>query len=317
MSLDGRVVVIGGGVIGCAAALALARKGARVTLLERDAIAAGASSGGRAGSGHFSGQRFGQEAAAVGAGDRLDKRLRVGMHGGRPQAPRRRGLDHQPEVHDRDRVGDVADDREVVRDEQETDAQVAGEALQEVRHLCLRGRVERRERLVEDDHGRFGGERARDRDALALTSAVLVRESLGRRGGQADLLQQLLHAGAAAPGGHQAEDGHRVAYLVAHAAPGVERAERVLKHHLQPGVEAGTRALAHETVDEERRFDTPTWTHLRVDGSGRRSHRRDVEAEPVGGAKDRFEGGAQDIGVNTYAPSGTARAGDDLDIGSR
>ncbi|MFI5284558.1 MAG: glycine oxidase ThiO [Candidatus Dormibacterales bacterium] len=43
MSLDGRVVVIGGGVIGCAAALALARKGAKVTLLERDAIAAGAS----------------------------------------------------------------------------------------------------------------------------------------------------------------------------------------------------------------------------------------------------------------------------------
>ena len=43
MSLDGRVVVIGGGVIGCAAALALARSGARVTLLERDAIAAGAS----------------------------------------------------------------------------------------------------------------------------------------------------------------------------------------------------------------------------------------------------------------------------------
>lgn len=38
-----RVVVIGGGVIGCAAAFALARRGARVTLLERDAIAAGAS----------------------------------------------------------------------------------------------------------------------------------------------------------------------------------------------------------------------------------------------------------------------------------
>lgn len=43
MSADGRVVVIGGGVIGCAAALALARGGARVTLLERDVIASGAS----------------------------------------------------------------------------------------------------------------------------------------------------------------------------------------------------------------------------------------------------------------------------------
>ena len=43
MGSDARVAVIGGGVIGCAAALALARKGASVTLLERDAIAAGAS----------------------------------------------------------------------------------------------------------------------------------------------------------------------------------------------------------------------------------------------------------------------------------
>jgi glycine oxidase len=40
---DARVVVIGGGVIGCAAALALARRGAKVTVLERDAIASGAS----------------------------------------------------------------------------------------------------------------------------------------------------------------------------------------------------------------------------------------------------------------------------------
>jgi glycine/D-amino acid oxidase-like deaminating enzyme len=37
------VVVVGGGVVGCAAAYELARKGARVTLLERSELAAGAS----------------------------------------------------------------------------------------------------------------------------------------------------------------------------------------------------------------------------------------------------------------------------------
>ncbi|MGH2402805.1 MAG: FAD-dependent oxidoreductase, partial [Candidatus Limnocylindria bacterium] len=37
------IVVIGGGIIGCAAAAILADRGARVTLVERDAIAAGAS----------------------------------------------------------------------------------------------------------------------------------------------------------------------------------------------------------------------------------------------------------------------------------
>ena len=35
-----RVVVVGGGVVGCAAAVELARAGYDVTLLERDAIAA-------------------------------------------------------------------------------------------------------------------------------------------------------------------------------------------------------------------------------------------------------------------------------------
>jgi Glycine/D-amino acid oxidases (deaminating) len=37
------VVIVGGGVIGCAAAVALARAGAAVTLIERDRIGAGAS----------------------------------------------------------------------------------------------------------------------------------------------------------------------------------------------------------------------------------------------------------------------------------
>jgi len=37
------VVIVGGGVIGCAAAVALARAGAAVTLIERDRIGSGAS----------------------------------------------------------------------------------------------------------------------------------------------------------------------------------------------------------------------------------------------------------------------------------
>lgn len=40
---DREVIVVGGGIIGCAAAYELARKGARVTLLERSELAAGAS----------------------------------------------------------------------------------------------------------------------------------------------------------------------------------------------------------------------------------------------------------------------------------
>ena len=46
---------------------------------------------------------------------------------------------------------------------------------EQVRELRLRRRVERRERLVEHDHRRVGGERAGDRDPLALPARELVR----------------------------------------------------------------------------------------------------------------------------------------------
>jgi glycine oxidase len=43
MSGPGRVAIVGGGVVGCAVAFALARRGMAVTLIERDAVAAHAS----------------------------------------------------------------------------------------------------------------------------------------------------------------------------------------------------------------------------------------------------------------------------------
>ena len=102
-------------------------------------------------------------------------------------------LDHPSEVHHRHVVGDVADDREVVRDQEQPDVELAREALEEVRELRLRRRVERRERLVEDDHRRIGGERAGDRDPLPLPARELVREAVEGVRGQADELEQLAH----------------------------------------------------------------------------------------------------------------------------
>ena len=100
-----------------------------------------------------------------------------GCSGSRPQRLRRSGLDDHAEVHDRDDVGDVPDDREVVRDQQQAEREPAREVDEEVRDLRLRGRVERRERLVEHDHRRVGGERPGDRDPLPLAAAELVRDS--------------------------------------------------------------------------------------------------------------------------------------------
>ena len=52
------------------------------------------------------------------------------------------------EVDHHDPVGDVAHDREVVRDEEERDAGLRPQVVQEIQDLCLDRDVERRDRLV-------------------------------------------------------------------------------------------------------------------------------------------------------------------------
>jgi hypothetical protein len=96
-----------------------------------------------------------------------------------------------PEVHDRDPVGDMADDGEVVRDEEVGEPEVVLEAREQVDDLRLDRHVERRDGLVEDDQGRVEGERAGDADALPLAAGELVREAVAVLGAEADGPQQL------------------------------------------------------------------------------------------------------------------------------
>ena len=147
--------------------------------------------GGCDGSGTSPGSASGEDPGAVGARHGADQGLAVRVERRRPERPGRRGLDDLAEVHDRDGVGDVADDREVVRDEQQAELELAREPGQEVRDLRLRGGIERGQGLVEDDHRRDRRERPRDRDALTLTARELVRVAPGRARRQADLLEQL------------------------------------------------------------------------------------------------------------------------------
>ena len=137
----------------------------------------------------------GRKPLPVRVGNRVDQRLAVGVERLLPEPAGRPGLDHAAEVHDRDGVGDVADDRQVVRDEEQPQAELAREADEQVRELRLGGGVERRERLVEHEHGRVGGQGAGDRDALPLPARELVREPLGRGRREPDDLAQLLDAG--------------------------------------------------------------------------------------------------------------------------
>ena len=74
------------------------------------------------------------------------------------------------EVHHHHAVGDVADDVEVVGDEDVGEAELALQVLEQVEDLRLHRDVERRDRLVADDQLRVDGERAGDADALALAA---------------------------------------------------------------------------------------------------------------------------------------------------
>ena len=64
--------------------------------------------------GDFPRQSLGQEAAAVRMGHCADQRFRVRVERERPERLRRPRFDHDAEVHHRDDVGDMTDDREVV-----------------------------------------------------------------------------------------------------------------------------------------------------------------------------------------------------------
>ena len=69
-----------------------------------------------------------------------------------------------------DLVGERGGVLEVVRDEDGRQRELAQELLELGAHGSLRVRVERGERLVEQDHARAARERARERDALALAA---------------------------------------------------------------------------------------------------------------------------------------------------
>jgi hypothetical protein len=127
----------------------------------------------------------------------------------------------------------MAHDRQIVRDQQQAERQPPRQVDEEICELRLRGRVERRERLVEHEHRGVGRERTCDGDALPLPAAELVGKagSCSRR--QADELEQLLDAGLAPASRCELERSEPVSELRADLPARVQRRVRVLEDHLQ------------------------------------------------------------------------------------
>ncbi len=145
-------------------------------------------------------------------------------------------LDHLPEIHDRDPVGDVPDHGEIVCDEQVGQPEVLLQLDEQVEDLGLDRDVERRHRLVGDDQLRPQDERAGDPDALALPAAELVRVAAQGLRPEPDALERVDDSIGPLLTRHSV-DGQPLADDVFHPHPRVERADGVLEDdlHLAPG----------------------------------------------------------------------------------
>ena len=91
-------------------------------------------------------------------------------------------------------MGDALHRAEIMGDEHIGEAELVLQPLEQLQHLLGDQRIERRGRLVADDHVRLGGERAGDADALLLAAGELAGPG-GESRRQADQSQQLGHPG--------------------------------------------------------------------------------------------------------------------------
>ena len=144
-------------------------------------------------------------------------------------------LAHLAQVHDHDPVADVLHHRQVMGDEQHGQAVAALHVLQQVQDLGLDGHVQRRHRLIADQHLGIERQRPGDADALALAAGELVRAPGPVLRLHPDRVHQLVYAVTAPRPDVVTPHGQALGYHVADPAAGVERGDRVLEDHLQVG----------------------------------------------------------------------------------
>ncbi len=131
-----------------------------------------------------------------------------------------------------DVIGDLRDDGEVVRDVERRRAGLFDRALDGGEHVDLRGHVERRRRLIENDQVGFRTERHRGHGPLQLAAGDLMRiaaaECLGRR--KPKDAEKLDATAMRLAAGHQAMSHGRLDHLVPDRARRVEGGRGRLRH---------------------------------------------------------------------------------------
>lgn len=134
----------------------------------------------------------------------------------------RASLENAAVPHHEHLVTQLGDHGEVVRDEDEGDAEISTQRIQEIDDRRLDRHVEGRYGLIADENSWLRREGARNRDPLPLPTRQLVRPPALERDVEADTLEQLPDARggffgrpaasvASQPLGHDA--GHRVSRI--------------------------------------------------------------------------------------------------------
>ena len=135
-------------------------------------------------------------------------------------------------MHHRDAITDVADHRQVVRDEEEGEVELLLQVVEQADDLSLGRHVERADRLVGDDEPRPDRQRPRQRDALELTPRELMRVAVDERAVEVHLVEEITDPLVALLAGHVEVLLERLPDVVGNRRPWVERRVRVLEDHL-------------------------------------------------------------------------------------
>ena len=89
-------------------------------------------------------------------------------------------LDHDAVLHHRNEIADLGCDPQIMRDEDDGEAKPLAQFRQQLQHLRLHGNIERRDRLVRDQHVRLQRQRSRQSDALPLAAGEFMRIPVAR-----------------------------------------------------------------------------------------------------------------------------------------
>ena len=215
---------------------------------------------------------------------RVEERLGVRVEWVRVDGEHVRAFDDPPGVHDVHPIAEPGCDTEVVGDQENADPTFRDEVVEEGEDAGLGRDVERRGRLVGDQHLGVAAQRHRDHDALSHPSRELVwvRVDTGRRLAEPDLPEQLDRTRAGSGFGQRRVEPDRLDQLVPDPKDGVECRERVLVDHRHAtAADPGQLALAHRRqlgVAPER--DRASGEHERVAQQAHQREGRDRLAAP-------------------------------------